>query len=151
MKHITPFFESETLIGDLRSMGYKDLMGRTINIINEGYTTWYLIVMRPDEEAKAVKVLMKRYGIIYEVTKWRNKPITTLQDWLSYMHLIDKIDYSALSQELEVQPSITSPQIVDVAGFNPYTVIGEMERLFTSPLSTLIDPDLEDEIETFLL
>lgn len=132
-------------------MGYKDLIGRVINIINEGFTTWYLIVVRPEEEVKAVKVLMRRYGITYEVTKWKNKPITTLQDWLSYMHYLEKIQYSSLSQELEVKPSITAPQIVDVAGFNPYTVIGEMERLFTPPLSTLIDPDLEDETETLFL
>lgn len=151
MKHITPFFENEELLGDLRSMGYKDLTGRTINIINEGFTFWYLIVMIPEEETKAVKVLMKRYGITYEVSKWKNKYITTLQELLSYMHYLDKIDYSSLSQELKVQTSITSPQIVAMAGFNPYRVIEEMERLFIPPLSSLIDADLVKKTETITI
>jgi hypothetical protein len=151
MKHITPFFESEDLIGDLRSMGYKDLEGRFINYTSEGgYNGWYLIAMRVGEEKQVTQALMRNFGIPFAMT-YKNKPIHTLSQLVSYMHHTDRWTYSSLSEELEVNKQIIAPQILSVSGGNPYKLVEEMRKFFTNPIPALLDADLEDEIETIPL
>lgn len=150
MKHIIPFNENE-LLGDLRELGYKDLIGKTILYTNDNYVAWHMIVMRPSEEVKAAHAILDWYGRD-EFVDHKGKPILTIHEAMSSLSYSERVTFYSISDELEVQPSVTTPQIICMEGYNPFEVTEQLSKLYRGNLKDKLEVDItEGEIEVIKL
>jgi hypothetical protein len=142
MKHIIPFNENE-LLGDLRELGYKDLVGKTILYMNDNFIGWHMIVMRPSEEVKAAHAILGWYGRD-EFVDHKGKPILTIHEAMSSLSYSERVTFYSISDELEVNHSVSKPQIICMEGFNPFEVTEELTKLYKGNLKELLDIDFTE-------
>jgi hypothetical protein len=143
MRHIIPFNENE-LLGDLRELGYKDLIGKTILYMNDNFIAWHMIVMRPSEEEKAAHAILNWYGT-KDFKDRRNRPIKTIQEAMSFLADSERVTFFTISEELEVNPAVTIPQIICMAGFNTFEVTEQLTNLYKGNLRDKLDLEFMEE------
>jgi len=128
LQHIKEYNELEDLIGDLKSMGYTGKVGYAINFMGYEINYWNVLVMKEEEEKKAIQVLLKSFYPWYDKDK-----ISTLEDFVETVLEEDGISNYEIFSDLKPKSSV-KPSVIQFGGTNPFRVVKELEKIFEGPL-----------------
>jgi len=144
--------EEDSLIGDLRELGFNDLKGYLIQTITESYYGWYIYIAK-DEAAVVDMILWEPSGLSGQRNGppspiWANhKPELkrrspkTIQDCLRFAMGKDELSFYSIYTDLPVSKDITAPHWAVFSGFDPYETIRTFGLYFEGDISSILGKD----------
>jgi hypothetical protein len=117
--------EYEDLMGDLRSLGYDELVGYAMRFLKDGEDSWILAAIPERDEKKVAQFLGKESKTKYDGDD--------LEELLIHMYKNREIDSYKIFKKLKVKQSI-SPQLVHFPAGNPFRDTKEIEKFFEGNL-----------------